>query len=299
MVEPGRGARGVSAAIALPLNFRIGARTLASLPRQLVRVALTLEDAMAGGLPRLPPLADDADGYSLLSLPVGRAQATGWLAGRLLVAERQRYRRYFTDLTIGWDAYHPALSGNLRSTLKRKAKKLAGKGMTITRHRTPDELAVFHAQARPLAAGTYQEKLLAMGLPGDDRFVADMLRHAAAGGVRAWLMTLAGEPVAYLYCPVRSDGTVVYEYVGHDARYDALSPGTVLMAEAMRDMMADPALARFDFTEGEGRHKRQFATGHVDCCDVLLLRPGFANRAALAALGAWDGAVAMAKRVRR
>ncbi|WP_448502766.1 GNAT family N-acetyltransferase [Sphingomonas sp.] len=288
----------MSAAIALPLNFRVGARTLASLPRRLVRVALTLEEAMAGGLPPLPPLADDADGYSLLSLPVGRAQAAGWLAGKLLVAERQRYRRYFTDLAIGWEAYHAALSGNLRSTLKRKAKKLAGEGMAITRHRTPDELAGFHALARPLAAETYQERLLAMGLPGDDRFVDDMLRRGAAGEVRAWLMTLDGKAVAYLYCPVRG-GTVVYEYVGHDARYDALSPGTVLMAEAMRDMMADPALARFDFTEGEGQHKRQFATGHVDCCDVLLLRPGAANRAALAALTAWDSAVATAKRVRR
>lgn len=288
----------MSAATELPLNFRVGARTLASLPRRLVRVALSLEDAMGGALPAMPPLPADADGYSILSLATGRTKATRWLAGAMLVAERQRYRRYFTDLTIGRDAYHAGLSGNLRSTIKRKTKKLASEGMAITQHRTPDELAAFHTLARPLAAETYQEKLLAMGLPGDARFVSEMLRMAAGGEVRAWLMTLHGTPVAYLYCPVRG-GTAIYEYVGHDARHDALSPGTVLMAQAMRDMIADPALARFDFTEGEGQHKRQFATGHVDCCDILLLKRSMANRAALAALSAWDRAVAVAKRMRR
>lgn len=283
-------------ALDLPIAFRVGTRTLASLRRRLVRVAVSLEDAVAGRVPSLPALPGGADGYSLLSVPL--EAATGLDARGLIVAERQRYRRWYADLTLGWDTYHAGLSGNLRSTLKRKGKKIAeasGGAIDIRRYRSPEELAAFHALARPLAAGTYQEKLLGMGLPGDPAWVEAMLRAAAADAARGWLLCIGGEAVAYLYCPVER-GTVVYEYVGHDERFDALSPGTVLMAAALKDLMHEGTHARFDFTEGEGQHKRQFATGHVECADLFLLRPTPTNRAAMAALNRFDRAVAWAKR---
>ena len=87
----------------------------------------------------------------------------------------------------------------------------------------------------------------------------------------------------------------IYEFVGHDPRFNDLSAGAVLQVEALRDLFAEPAIARFDFTEGDGQHKRQFATGGVECCDLLLLRPTLANRAAIAALAGFDGAMALAK----
>lgn len=282
----------------LPIAFRIGARTVASIRRRLVRVAVPLDDAIDGRAPVLPPLPRDADGYSLLSVPL--TSAADMNPHGLIAAERQRYRRWYADLGIGWGAYHAGLSGNLRSTLKRKGKKIAaenGGALDVRRYRTPDELAAFHAIARPLAAATYQEKLLGMGLPGNAVWVEGMLRAAAADAARGWLLFLGGQAVAYLYCPI-DRGTVVYEYVGHDERFDALSPGTVLMAEALKDLMDEGTHARFDFTEGEGQHKRQFATGHVECCDLFLLRPTMVNRAATAALHAFDGAVAWAKRRR-
>ena len=75
-----------------------------------------------------------------------------------------------------------------------------------------------------------------------------------------------------------------YEHVGHDSAWAALSPGTLLHAHAFAGLFAEKTFARLDFTEGEGRHKRQFATAGVDCIDLLILRPTSANRALLAAL---------------
>lgn len=289
----------MTAALDLPIAFRVGARTLLSLRRRLVRVAVSLEDALAGRVPVLPALPEGADGYSLLSVPL--AAVAGLDTRGRIVAERQRYRRWHADLTLGWEVYQARLSGNLRSTLKRKAKKIAaanGGSLDVRRYRSPDELAAFHALARPLAVRTYQERLLGMGLPGDPAWVEAMLRAGAADRARGWLLCIGGEAVAYLYCPVER-GTVVYEFVGHDERFDALSPGTVLMAEALRDLMAEGVHARFDFTEGEGQHKRQFATGHVECADLFLLRPTLVNRAAMAALNGFDRAVAWGKRVKQ
>ena len=278
----------MSAAV-LPLRFQVGARTLAAVPRRLVRVALSLDAVLAGAVPVLPPLAPGEQGYLVTSLPADRVLA----APDLIVRVRQRYRRHWVDLAAGEAAWTAGLSAAARSGLKRKAKKLAAMpGFAITRHRTPDEIAAFHPPARLVSATTYQERLLGSGLPADP---APLVALAAAGRVRAWLLWLGGRPVAYLACT--ADGaTLRYDHVGHDPAHGALSPGSVLQDAALRDLFADGAFARFDFTEGEGQHKRGLASGGVDCVDLLLLRRAAANRLLLAALGGFDGGVALAKR---
>lgn len=287
----------MSIAAPLPLKFRIGARTLASIRRDLVRVPLDLDDAIAAQLPALPPLDRRADGYLVTSLP--RAQCDVLLAAApgMIAFTRQVYTRRYADLSGGFDAYAARLSGNTRSAIKRKAKKLAqaaGGAIDVRRYATPEELGHFHPIARKLALATYQERLMGAGLPDTPDFLRLMYAMAAAGRVRAWLLLVGGKPAAYLYCPLRGS-TAIYEYVGHDPRFADLSAGAVLQAEALRDLAADPAVARFDFTEGDGQHKRQFATGGVECCDVLLLRATLANRLTVAALQAFDGSTALAK----
>ncbi len=289
----------MSDAIRLPLKFQIGARTLAAVHRPLVRVSLSLDDAIATRLPMLPPLPAGAQGWLVTSLPVALAEDVRGLMGGMLAFERQRYTRYYVDLTIGADAWLAALSASTRSATKRKEKRVAarsGGGLKVTRHATPDEMVAFHPLARAIAARTYQERLLAAGLPDTPAFRQSMLSRAAAGQVRAWLLHIDDRPAAYLYCPVVA-GDVIYEFLGHDPDFAELSPGSVLQVAALRDLFAEGGLKRFDFTEGEGQHKRQMATGGVECVDLLLLRPTLANRAVVAAIAGFDRAVALGKRV--
>ncbi|WP_404334404.1 GNAT family N-acetyltransferase [Sphingomonas sp. MMS12-HWE2-04] len=277
---------------AVPLKFMIGARTLFAVERRLVRVALSLAEARLAVLPTLPPLPADADGYIVTSLP----EALLPQFGRAFV--RQRYTRYWLDFAGGFDAWFETLSSNARQGLRRKARKLAaqsGGTLDIRRFRTPAELSAFHAIAREVSQRTYQERLLDSGLPEDAGFIETMRALAAAGRVRTWLLYVADAPIAYLYCPAQGD-TLIYAHVGHDPAFNDLSPGAVLQLEAVRDLFAEGAFISFDFTEGEGQHKRQFASGGVACADLLLLRPTLANRALLAALRGFDGAVALAKR---
>jgi CelD/BcsL family acetyltransferase involved in cellulose biosynthesis len=279
---------------AAALRFTLGARTLATIPRRLRRVALQLDDALAGTPPPLPPLGRDEDGYHLTSWPLAAPVPTTGL----LRHERQRYARYYVDLTAGEAAWLAGLSGSTRSALKRKTAKFAaadGGTLDLRRYRTPDELAAFRPLARAVSATTYQERLLDMGLPDDPRSLAEEASLAAADRVRAWLLFLRGQPVAYLWGSAEA-GTLRYEYVGHDPAHNALSPGTVLMRAALADLFAD-RFQRFDFTEGESQQKRGLASDHVECVDLLLLRPTLANRAALAALAGWDAAVALGKQV--
>ena len=278
---------------AVALKFQVGARTLASVRRRLVRIGLSLDEVLAGHVPALP--ASDGDGYLVTSLPVDLAERVR--GERHVTMVRQRYTRFYTDLTIGHDAWLAGLSGAARATLKRKTKKAAAAGMEVRAYRTAEAFADFHPLARAVSARTYQERLLDAGLPEDATAVAHLAALAADDRLRAWLLRIDGAPVAYLCCTAQGSA-LRYDHVGHDPAWSDLSPGTVLHAAAMRDLF-DDRFARFDFTEGEGQHKRQFATAGVACVDLLLLRPTLANRATLAALAAFDGAMAHAKRAAR
>ena len=293
------------------LRLQIGARTLATIPRRLTRVALSLDQALdqalnqaldrklGGALPPLPPLDPAAHGYLVTSLP--QALAPDWpgvSSERWVIFERQRYTRYYVDLAAGEAAWRDGLSRQARSTMKRKAKKLAaesGGALDIRRFRSAADLAAFHPVARRLAERTYQERLMGAGIPDDPAWVRAMLAQAGEDQVRAWLLYVGDAPAAYLWCGA-DGGTLRYDYVGHDPAFAALSPGSVLMEAALGDLFAD-RFARFDFTEGEGQHKRGMATGGVACRDLLLLRPSLANRGAVALVGGFDSAMRVAKRL--
>jgi CelD/BcsL family acetyltransferase involved in cellulose biosynthesis len=279
------------------LPLRIGARTLITLRRRLVRRRLSLEEGLAGGVPALPPLDEDGDGYLVTALPASLAAGLTERHAGLKPFVRQSYRRSYARLDQDFDAYLGGFSAKSRSTCKRKLRKFAersGGAIDVRRYRTEQEIGHFYDHARAVSAKTYQERLLDAGLPEGEGAQEEMRRLARADRARGWLLFLDGAPIAYLWAPAEGF-TLIYAHLGHDPDFADLSPGTVLQLEAMRQLMDERAFRLFDFTEGEGQHKRQFATGGVDCVDLLLVRPTFGNLAAGYALGGFDSAVAVAK----
>lgn len=283
----------MTAAVALPL--RIGARTLGKLKRRLVRVPVTLDQGLSGEAPPLPPLATEADGYLVTGLPAGRLADVRAGAPGLRAFVRQRYPRSYASLDTSFEDYLAGFSAKSRSTLKRKVRRFAeadGGKLDLRACHRPSDVAEFHRHARAVSARTYQEQKLGTGLPEDS--MVEMQALAAQDAMRAWLLFLRGEPVSYLYAPAEG-ATLIYAHLGYDPAHAALSPGTVLKLEAMRELMGEGRFARFDFTEGDGQHKRLFGTGAVDCVDLLLLRRTSANLLTGLVLNGFDGGVAVAK----
>jgi CelD/BcsL family acetyltransferase involved in cellulose biosynthesis len=289
----------VTADVALP--FVIGARTLWRIRRRLVRVPLTLSDALSGRAPALPALGGDADGYQITSLPAAGLEPLLARHPRLRGFVRQRYRRSYAVLDQGFDAYLAGFSAKSRSTLRRKARKLAersGGALDLRCYRAPEQMEEFHRHARAVSVLTYQERLLDAGLPQGEGALAAMRALAGRDSMRGWVLFLDSEPISYLYAPAEGD-TLVYAHLGYDPAFADLSPGTVLQFEAMRALMEEGRFRLFDFTEGEGQHKRLFGTGAVECVDLLLLRPTLANRLTGAALNGFDASVRLAKEAAR
>lgn len=279
-----------------PVSFTIGSRRLASVERDLDVLAFSLDDVLDGDLPALPG-ADACDGLRVLSAPVGQVgKIQAHYPGYLLGAQ-ERYARSYIDMSGGFDAYLQHFSGKTRSTLRRKRRKLekaSGGELDIRAYRRPEEMSEFLTHAQALSRKTYQARLLDAGLPEGEIARAEMMELAWQDRVRAFLLFLDEEAIAYLYLPVEGE-TLIYAYLGYDPDHASLSPGTVLQMAALEQLFAEGHFRRFDFTEGEGAHKAMFGTNSVKCASFLLLRPTFANRALLASLRAFEGAVAGSK----
>ena len=285
--------------VALPL--RIGTRTLFTLRRRLVRRGLSLEEALGGGLPALRALGDGEQGDLVNALPAARIDALAARHAGLKPFVRQRYRRSYARLGQEFETYLAGFSAKSRSTCRRKLRKFAEASsgtIDLRCYRSEAEIGEFYEAARRVSARSYQERLLEHGLPDGADALAEMRALARKGQARGWLLFLKGAPVSYLWAPAEG-GTLLYAYLGYDPDFAELSPGIVLQLEAMRELMAERAFRLFDFTEGDGQHKRLFATDGLDCADLLLLRPNAANLLAAGALQAFDGAVSVAKRALR
>ncbi len=196
-----------------------------------------------------------------------------------LIYVRAHYPRYYVELSGSFESYLGQFSSKTRATLRRKVKKFQEfSGGTIEWHeyRTVDELEAFHAMAAPLSRRTYQHRLMHSGLPETTEFKSKMRALAARDQVRAYLLFHRGNPVAYLYCP-SEENVLIYAYLGYDPEYAEWSCGTVLQYLAFDRLFAEQKFRLFDFTEGEGEHKKLFATGMTACADVLCFRWGVRN----------------------
>lgn len=276
------------------IDFTVGSRRLLSVPRQLSTWAFSLEDVLAGALPAAP--SSRRDGVRVLSAPTARlteitARYPGFIAGG-----RQDYRRHYIDMGQSFDDYMAQFSGKTRSTLRRKARRLADEagGYTVSEHRTPAEIEAFLAAALPLSARTYQARLLDAGLPESPEARRAMLEAAEADQMRAFLLHAGGQPVAYLSLPIAGQ-TLVYAFLGYDPDWARLSVGTVLQMDALERLFAEQRYRWFDFTEGDGAHKEMFGTHAAACSSLVLLEPTLANRTLLGARAGFDASVLGAK----
>lgn len=262
------------------LRFQLGDRTLWQSVLRLRVVRYPLAELLAGGpVPDPQGTPPGTQGYLLRSRPEPPAGAdVAWRDGRVRYVV-SRYRRHYVDLRTPLEDYLAKFSPRSRSTLGRKVRRYAqacGGELHCRAYREAAEMAEFHARARAVSALTYQERLLDAGLPEGEGFVAELEALARDDRVRAWVLGDGERPVAYLCC-IGEGPDLEYRYLGYDPARARWSPGTVLHRLAIEELLGDGRFERLDFTEGEGEHKRFFATGSVDCANVYLLRAGAAN----------------------
>lgn len=278
------------------LRIDISGRSIGHVRRELSVVPHSLDAVLAPPDVAMPPAG--RDGWLLRSLPIARlpslkAEKDGWL-----IAVRQNYPRHFIPMErSSFDDWWQGFSSKTRSTLSRKARRLAEHfegGFVVRSYRTAAEIAEFMAVAGDLSSRTYQARLMQAGLPHGHADIAQAIAAAETDNVRAFLLFAGDRAIAYLYLPIDRD-VLVYAHLGYDPDFAELSPGTVLHVEAMRALYGEGRFRAFDFTEGDGAHKAQFGRAAVACADVLVMRPTLRNRTVLAMMQGIDGLASRGK----
>ncbi len=273
------------------IDFTVGSRRLLSVGRDLAPWEFSLEDALCEQRELAPP-EPGRDGLRVISAPLAALPMIQACFPRHLIGGRQDYRRHLIDMDATFEDYLARFSGKTRSTLRRKARKLAKDAgpYEISEHRTPEQVGRFLDIALPLSAKTYQARLLDAGLPDSAADRSEMIELAQADRMRCFLLSIGDRAIAYLCLPV-TGRTLDYAHLGYDPDFARLSPGTVLQLEALERLFAERHFQYFDFGQGEGAHKALFGTDHVRCTSFILLDPTLSNRALLGARSTFDGAV--------
>lgn len=164
------------------------------------------------------------------------------------------WRAFATSNTGYWQNRQ----SQLVNTIRRKKKKLLQLGADIQIHRqlTPELLtAYWHI---------YQHSWK-QAEPSTD-FINWLLQFASEQGqLRLGLLRIDGAAVAFQFWLVQQQQAAIVK-LSQDQAFDALSPGTVLMAAMIDDVMTHDGVTELDFLTGNDDYKAQW----MDQCLPLL-----------------------------
>jgi CelD/BcsL family acetyltransferase involved in cellulose biosynthesis len=195
----------------------------------------------------------------------------------LATVERAESVLPFVELAgLSWDDYLARRSRQLRSQLGRKLRSLRRKhDVRFRRTQRSEEVAADLGILFRLHDARWAERPEASGL-ADPAIRAFHLEFATIALERGWLrltvMEVDGEPIAALYGWLIG-GRWSYYQAGFDPAWSRHSPGFLLLAETIREAIADGA-SEYDMLLGEEAFKRRFATSSRRVCSVLLAPRG-------------------------
>lgn len=214
-------------------------------------------------------------------------------AARATFATRQHALRgdvrWEIELSSAPQGYAETLSAATRKGVRRTAVRLEqvfGDRLSIRAFRESAELEVFLGDIETVAAKTYQRRL-GVGYLGDARQRARMEMLMERGWLRAYILYLDGDPIAFELGELYR-GRFRSLAGGYDSAYGSHRVGAHLLVKTIEELARDPAAAVFDFGHGDAAYKGKLAHVGRDETDFLLYarrpRPVWINFARTALL---------------
>ena len=159
---------------------------------------------------------------------------------------------------------------SLRSTTRKKVLRTI---RTLERHgkyqlkvvQDASQIDQFLRDGERISRRTYQWTI-GHRLQNDDKTRKRYLGLAAEGRLRCYILYMDATPCAFARGEI--SGTLYqYETPGFDPSFDKLSPGTVLLMWAIRDLIENSGCKTFDFGSGGDYtgYKARFANYHFEC----------------------------------
>jgi hypothetical protein len=262
-------------AVLMPLQLLDGGRTLQSLTnpytclyQPLIAPGLDAAALRRAGIEfgrfcrgwptvRLDALADDTS--TLVPLLAG-ARRAGMLASRFA-----HFGNWHEPIAgRSWEEYLAARPGALRETVRRKLKRAQA---TLEIVATPDAVEAGIDAYEEIYARSWK-------VPEPyPLFHAEMMRRAATAGVLRLGLLRTDEKVVAAQIWIVQGGRASVLKLAHDEADRALSPGTVLTALMIRELLGHDGITELDFGRGDDTYKQLWATQRRQRIGVVLANP--------------------------
>ena len=211
---------------------------------EVTRLALLRQLAMIarnhGRRLTLSPMPDEDRAASELAIAF---EQDGWVVERTQCDENH----YLPLNGRSFDQYWATRPGQLKNTVKRKAKK----GVVSTRIETCFSPGSWRDYEKVYARSWKPHE----GSPDFLRVIAE--QTSAAGALRLGFAYIDGQPVAAQYWTVEN-GTALIHKLAHDERHIAASPGTLLSAALFQHVIDIDKVDEIDFGTGNDAYKREW-----------------------------------------
>jgi CelD/BcsL family acetyltransferase involved in cellulose biosynthesis len=230
-----------------PESLLLIGRSFASICRRLATVRLEAMDASSLDLPKL---------------------MAGLRAGGILPLRFDNFGNWHQPLEQGWAGYLAARPSALYETIRRRTKRLAGDpGVCFSLVEGVANLDQAIADYGAIYAASWKQP------EPFENFIAGYVREAATENtLRLFLLHLNATPIAAQIWIVQA-GVGHLLKLAHLESHRALSPGTVLTAHAIQQLMQRDNIAHLDFGRGDDAYKSLWASERRQRIGLLLANP--------------------------
>jgi Acetyltransferase (GNAT) domain len=159
---------------------------------------------------------------------------------------------------------------NLTRSASRIEQAFQGR-LTLDRLDRPEHYDRVVRDLERVAAKTYQRGL-GVGFADTPERRALVRIGLDRGWLRAWLLAVDAEPVAFWQGTVRN-GTLYANTTGYDPAYARFGVGTYVQVRMFRDVIADPHVRAVDFGWGDAEYKARFGTESWEERDIVVFAP--------------------------
>lgn len=190
---------------------------------------------------RFAPMDPGSRGFSLLQQALRRAG--------LPTYSYFAFGNWYEPVRQGWSDYLKERSGQVRSTIKRNAKKFAAEGGRLEIVKHGDALEAGLAAYQTVYARSWKE------LEPYPEFVPSLIRLCARRGwLRLGIAWLGDKPVAAQLWIVANGRADIYK-LAYDEDHKALAPGTLLTALLMEQVIDADGVREIDYLIGDDPYK--------------------------------------------
>jgi CelD/BcsL family acetyltransferase involved in cellulose biosynthesis len=267
--------------LGIPLRFLEPIGMLHDVNRPRLALGRTDPAAYECALQRVEQMRDDWDILRIDEQRVGdweldRLRTYARSSG-LMVRLAPSFLCPWLDLRQAWEPFLQSRGNKLRKNLRAAQRKLEAHGPVQVRTYQDTAgvaMAMEHLLELHRLSWKAQKKIGLAQSSAHELFYRD-LTNAMAEKQRC--------RVHILYCGERPiAGTIAFmdtanyysAEIAHDDRYSACSPGTLLEAAELQNLMNEQRFGRYDFMGGALNNKLRWTDERYDTYRVLLLRPG-------------------------